>query len=248
MLMNLIKNEFTKGKRNLVILFVLAVPIGIAILLCVDFLIRYESWLLPQSIEKGLTSWQVLIKEQRILYFNDYMPMFSALILSTLFESEYRNNSWTFLLTKPIKRSDILLSKYIVASFYSVVMLILNVISLIVVGMIFKFKEHIPYKFFAIMFFVQLISSLVIMLIHLFLNIKNKNLLISIGIAAVLSIVSTNIYHNDYFIKYLNPYGFSLFSITQGENELLILLIISVLILFIVPKLITRYFNNKEIY
>lgn len=248
MLMNLIKNEFTKGKRNLVILFVLAVPIGIAILLCVDFLIRYESWLLPQSIEKGLTSWQVLIKEQRILYFNDYMPMFSALILSTLFESEYRNNSWPFLLTKPIKRRDILLSKYIVASFYSVVMLILNVISLIVVGMIFKFKEPIPYKFFAIMFFVQLISSLVIMLIHLFLNIKNKNLLVSIGIAAVLSIVSTNIYHNDYFIKYLNPYGFSLFSITQGENELLILLIISVLILFIVPKLITRYFNNKEIY
>lgn len=248
MLMNLIKNEFTKGKRNLVILFVLAVPIGIAILLCVDFLIRYESWLLPQSIEKGLTSWQVLIKEQRILYFNDYMPMFSALILSTLFESEYRNNSWTFLLTKPIKRRNILLSKYIVASFYSVVMLILNVISLIVVGMIFKFKEPIPYKFFAIMFFVQLISSLVIMLIHLFLNIRNKNLLISIGIAAVLSIVSTNIYHNDYFIKYLNPYGFSLFSITQGENELLILLIISVLILFIVPKLITRYFNNKEIY
>ncbi|MDU5111254.1 MAG: ABC transporter permease [Clostridium sp.] len=248
MLMNLIKNEFTKGKRNLVILFVLAVPIGVAILLCVDFLIRYESWLLPQSIEKGLTSWQVLIKEQRILYFNDYMPMFSALILSTLFESEYRNNSWTFLLTKPIKRRDVLLSKYIVASFYSVVMLILNVISLIVVGVIFKFKEPIPYKFFTIMFFVQLISSLVIMLIHLFLNIKNKNLLVSIGIAAVLSIVSTNIYHNDYFIKYFNPYGFSLFSITQGKNELLTLFIISVLILFIVPKSITRYFNNKEIY
>lgn len=248
MLINLIKNEFTKGKRNLVILFVLSVPIGVAILLCIDFLIRYESWLLPQSIEKGLTSWQVLIKEQRILYFNDYMPMFSALILSTLFESEYRNNSWTFLLTKPIKRRDILLSKYIVSSFYSVVMLILNVISLIVVGIIFKFKEAIPFKFFIIMFFVQLISSLVIMLIHLFFNIKNKNLLVSVGIAAVLSIVSTNIYHNDYFIKYLNPYGFSLFSITQGKNELLILFIISVLILFIVPKLITRYFNNKEIY
>lgn len=248
MLINLIKNEFTKGKRNLVILFVLAVPIGVAMLLCVDFLIRYESWLLPQSIENGLTSWQVLIKEQRILYFNDYMPIFSALILSTLFESEYRNNSWTFLLTKPVKRRDVLFSKYIVASFYSVVMLFLNVIALIVVGMIFKFKEPIPFKFFIIMFFVQLISSLVIMLIHLFFNIKNKNLLVSVGIAAVLSIVSTNIYHNDYFIKYLNPYGFSLFSITQGKNELLILFIISVLTLFIVPKLITRYFNNKEVY
>ena len=40
MLINLIKNEFTKGKRNLVILFVLAVPIGVAMLLCVDFFMK----------------------------------------------------------------------------------------------------------------------------------------------------------------------------------------------------------------
>lgn len=248
MLINLIKNEFTKGKRNLVILFILAIPLGVAFLLCVDFIIRYESWLLPQAIEKGLTSWQVLVKEQGILYFNDFMPLFSALILVTLFECEYRNNSWTFLLTQPIKRSKILISKYIVAAFYSTTMLLLNVISLVIVGLIFKFKEPIPYKFFIIMFFVQLISSLVIMIIHLFLNIKNKNLLVSLGIAAVLSIISSNIYFSDYFIKYLNPYGFSLFSITQGRNELLILFIISGLILLIGPKLIKRYFYNKEMY
>ena len=248
MLINLIKNEFTKEKRNLVILFILAIPLGVAFLLCVDFIIRYESWLLPQAMEKGLTSWQVLVKEQRILYFNDFMPLFSALILVTLFECEYRNNSWTFLLTQPIKRSKLLLSKYIVAAFYSTTMLLLNVISLIIVGLIFKFKEPIPYKFFIIMFFVQLISSLVIMIIHLFLNIKNKNLLVSLGIAAVLSIISSNIYFSDYFIKYLNPYGFSLFSITQGRNELLILFIISGLILLIGPKLIKRYFYNKEMY
>ena len=71
MLMDLIKNEFIKEKRNLVILFILAIPIGVSALLVFDFLIRYESWLLPQATLKGLTSWQVLIKEQRILYFND---------------------------------------------------------------------------------------------------------------------------------------------------------------------------------
>lgn len=248
MLINLIKNEFTKEKRNLVILFVLAIPLGVSVLLCIDFLIRYESWLLPQSIEKGLTSWQVLIKEQRILYFNDFMPMFSALILATLFESEYRNNSWTFLLTQPIKRSSILLSKYIVASFYSIIMLLLNVFSLVAVGMLFKFKEPIPWRFFIVMFGIQLISSLVIMIIHLFLNIKNKNLLVSLGIAAVLSIISSNVYYNESFIKNINPYGFSLFSITQGRNEIILVLTISIAIIFIGSALIKRYFNNKEVY
>lgn len=248
MLINLIKNEFTKGKRNLVILFVLAIPLGVSVLLCVDFLIRYESWLLPQSIEKGLTSWQVLIKEQRILYFNDFMPMFSALILGTLFESEYRNNSWAFLLIQPIKRSSILLSKYIVASFYSIIMLLLNVFSLVAVGMLFKFKEPIPWRFLIVMFGIQLISSLVIMIIHLFLNLYNKNLIISLGVAAVLSIVSSNLYFSDLFIKYVNPYGFSLFSITQGKNEVNLLLIISISVIIIGTLFIKKYFYNKEMY
>ena len=248
MLVSLIKNEFTKEKRNLVILFVLAIPLGVAVLLGMDLLIRYESWLLPKAIENGLTSWQVLIKEQRILYFNDFMPMFAALILATLFESEYKNNSWTFLLTQPIKRSNILISKYIVASFYSIVMLLLNIFSLITVGKIFKFQEPIPWKFLIVMFAIQLISSLVIMVIHLFLNIKNKNLLVSLGIAAVLSIISSNVYYNESFIRNINPYGFSLFSITQGRNEIILVLIISIVIIFIGSLLIKRYFNNKEVY
>lgn len=248
MLVSLIKNEFTKEKRNLVILFVLAIPLGVAVLLGMDLLIRYESWLLPKAIENGLTSWQVLIKEQRILYFNDFMPMFAALILATLFESEYKNNSWTFLLTQPIKRSNILISKYIVASFYSIVMLLLNIFSLISVGKIFKFQEPIPWKFLIVMFAIQLISSLVIMVIHLFLNIKNKNLLVSLGIAAVLSIISSNVYYNESFIKNINPYGFSLFSITQGRNEIILVLIISIVIIFIGSLLIKIYFNNKKVY
>lgn len=248
MLMALIKNEFTKEKRNLVILFVLAIPIAVAALLVFDFLIRYESWLLPQAMEKGLTSWQILIKEQRILYFNDNMPIFSALILATLFESEYKNNSWTFLLTQPIKRIQILNAKSIVATFYTIIMLLLNVFSLIMVGLIFKFKEPIPWRFFIVMFLVQFLSSLVIMTIHLFLNLKSKNLISSIGIAAVLSMISSNLYFNDSFVKNINPYGFSLFSITQGRNEIMTILIISGAILSIGSSIIRRYFNNKEIY
>jgi hypothetical protein len=176
------------------------------------------------------------------------MPLFASLILVTLFESEYKNNAWTFLLTKPIKRSSILNAKVIVAVFYSIIMLLLNVFSLIIVGLIFKFKEPIPWRFFIIMFCIQLISTLGIMTIHLFINLKNKNLLISIGVAAVLSALSSNIYHSETFIRNINPYGFSLFSITQGRNEITIVLIISAAILIVGSSLVRKYFENKEIY
>lgn len=248
MLIDLIKNEFYKQKRNLVILVVLAIPVAIAVLLSLDFLLRYEDWLLPQGIANGLNSWQILIKEQRILFFNDFMPAFAAIILASLFEGEYKGSSWTFLLTQPIKRTKILLAKYMVAGIYYIVMLLINIISLIAVGKLYKFKEVIPIKFFAVMFMVQLIAGLVIMVIHLFINIKNKNTLTSIGVAAVLSIISSNLYYNESFISKFNPYGFALFSIKQDKKEIIIIMIIAVIIFTIGSIGIKKYFNNKEIY
>ncbi|MDU2159064.1 MAG: ABC transporter permease, partial [Clostridium sp.] len=71
---------------------------------------------------------------------------------------------------------------------------------------------------------------------------------ISLGTAAVVSMFSSNIYYNDSFIKNINPYGFSLFSITQGNNEIALVLVISIFILLIGSLLIKAYFNNKKIY
>lgn len=248
MLLNLVKNEFYKQKRNFVILLVLAIPIAIAVLLSLDFFIRYESWLLPQGIGKGLTSWQILIKEQRILYFNDFIPIFAALILGALFEYEYKGNYWEFLLTKPIKRSKILLAKYIVAVFYYILMLFINVTSLIIVGKVYKFKEAIPVRFFVIMFFIQLIAGIVIMIIHLFINIKHKNTLISIFIAAVSSILSSSMYYRDMQVSKINPYGFSLYSIVQDRQQIFIICTIAIIVITLGSLVIRKFFNSKETY
>ena len=112
-MLGLIKNEFYKQKGNWIILLILAIPIGVSFLLGIDLLIRYRDYLLPLYSQEGLTSWQILINEQRILFFNDFMPLFAALILTVFFECEYKGNSWNFLLTKPIKREYIIFSKYI---------------------------------------------------------------------------------------------------------------------------------------
>ena len=95
---------------------------------------------------------------------------------------------------------------------------------------------------------IQLLAGIVIMTIHLFISLKNKNLMISIGIAGVLSIISSNLYYNGAAISKVNLYGLSFFSITQSKTEIITVLVSAVLIYSIGNIAITKYFNNKKIY
>lgn len=248
MIFTLVKNEFLKEKRKLLLIMTLLLPIGISVLLAFDLLIRYESFLLPNAVKKGLTSWNILIKEQRILYFNDFMPLFAAIILGQLFETEYKNNGWTLMLTKPIRRWQILLSKYITSIMTIIIMLITNIVALIVVGKIFKFPEPIPWNYFFNMAVIQLVASSAVMIIHLFFSIENKNILISFGIATVLSILSSNLYYYDNPIIYFNPYNYALFSITQKSQEIIYLSLGSAIVIVIGAFILYKYFNSKKIY
>lgn len=248
MLMTLIKNEFYKQKRSLLLLCILAVPIGIGVLLCVDLGIRYSSYLLPMAHEKGLTAWEMLLREQRILYFNDFMPLFGAIIISGLFENEYRNNGWTNCLTRPVKRSSILFSKYITAYVYMVGMLIINLVVLLIVGKLFKFPEAIDFMMFGRMILIQMVSSAAIMVIHLYMTIENKNVIVSVGTAAVLSIVSSNLYHNAEGISKFNPYGFSLYSVFKNSGVDLGIYVISSIIFLVGFTITIGYFNKKKAY
>lgn len=248
MLMTLIKNEFYKQKRSLLLLCILVIPIGIGILLCVDLGIRYSNYLLPLAQERGMTSWEMLLKEQRILYFNDYMPLFGAVIISGLFENEYRNNGWSHYLTRPVKRREILISKYVTAYIYMVIMLIINIVTLIIVGKIFKFPDAINFLMFGRMFLIQAVSSAAIMVIHLYITTENKNIMVSVITAAVLSIVSSNLYFNAPTISKFNPYGFSLYSVMKIEGVDLGIYLISSIIFLLGFPLVIKYFNCKKDY
>ncbi|MDZ5254038.1 ABC transporter permease [Clostridium sp. LIBA-8841] len=248
MIFTLVKNEFLKEKRNLLLLMMMLLPIGIAFLLVFDLSVRYESWLLPNAAGKELTSWNILIKEQRILYFNDFMPLFAAIILGQLFETEYKNNGWTLTLTKPIKMWQILFSKYITALIILIMMLVINIIALIMVGKVFNFPEAIPWDYFLNMMAIQLVASSAVMIIQLFFSIKNKNVLISFGIAALLSILSSNIYYNENPIRYFNPYNYAMFSITQERQEIIYVSGGSAIVIVIGAFIICKYFKFKKIY
>lgn len=248
MMLMLIKNEFFKQKRNLLLLVIILIPLFINLLLFVDYNIRYESYIMDIASTNNLTSWQILIKEQRILYFNELIPLLAALIIGTLMEIEYKNNSWLFLLSKPIKRFKIILSKYITGIIYVFILLCINVFSLISIGKIFKFKEPTPVKYLFIMLILQLLAGIVTMLIHMILSIKNKNVLSSFGIAALVSIISSNLFYNKFILSNFNPYSFALYTYTQSAQEQLIIYLMTIVFIIVLGSGLTIYFNKKKVY
>ena len=66
--------------------------------------------------------------------------------------------------------------------------------------------------------------------------------------AAVLSMISSNLYYNQLAINKFNPYAFSLFSINQNKKEIMIIVVMAIVIFSLGSVTIKKYFNSKKIY
>lgn len=248
MLRKLVINDIFKQKRTKLLLFVIAIPTFISLLLYIDMHIRYKSYLYPLALKEGITSWQMLVEQQRILYFNEFLPLFCAIIISALFENEYKNNGWILTLTYPVSRSKVIISKFITSLIYMIVMLITNIICLIIVGKLSGFPEAVNEMYFAKIFFIQFMASAAVMVIHLYLTIKNKNTLVSIGTAAALCIISSNLFYNESSISKFNPYSFASFVYGFIPVDLKILIIISLFLIVVGLAFTIIRFDKKECY
>lgn len=248
MLGKLIANDVFKQKRTMLAFIIIAVPIFTSLLLAVDLGIRYKDYLYPLALKKGITSWQMLLHEQRLVFFKEYLPLFGAVIISSIFDNEYKNNGWTLELTFPVSKERIILSKFIASLIFMTAMLTVNIISLILVGKLMGFPEAVEGIYFVKMFFIQLISVASVMTIHLYLTIKNKNTLISIITAGLICVVSSDLYYKGSSISKFNPYSFTSFS--DGLTDINVTLIVTAALILMIAGLAytIRYFKKKQCY
>jgi hypothetical protein len=247
-MLELLISDLTKQKRSKLLVIVIAIPIVVSMLLAVDFSIRYESYLYPLAVQKGIDSWAMLLKEQNMVFFKQYLPLFGAMIIGSIFDNEYKNNGWTLTLTYPIARKKIVISKYISSLIYMCLMLLINVAALICVGKFMKFPEAINIMYFVKMFLLQFIFTAAVMTIHLYLSLRNKNSMISIGIAAIICVVSSNMFFNGSSISKFNPYSFTSFA-DGGTPVNMGILIVMAIVLCIGGLVYTvKYLNRKESY
>lgn len=248
MLGKLIANDIFKQKRTKLLLIIIAVPILTSLMLAVDLDIRYKDYLYPLALKKGITSWQMLLHEQRLVFFKEYLPLFGAMIISSIFDNEYKNNGWTLELTFPVSKEKIIISKFITSVIFMAIMLIVNIISLILAGKFAGFPEAVEGIYFVKMFLIQFIALASVMTIHLYLTIKNRNTLISIITAGCICIVSSDLYYKGSSISKFNPYSFASFS-DELNNVNITLIVIAALILMFAGLIYTlRYFKKKQCY
>jgi hypothetical protein len=247
-MLELLISDFIKQKRSKLLLVVVAIPIVVSMLLAIDFSIRYESYLYPLALQKGIDSWAMLLKEQNMVFFKQYLPLFGAMIIGSIFDDEYKNNGWTLTLTYPIVRRKIVISKYISSLIYVCLMLLVNVIGLICVGSFMKFPEAISLMYFVNMFLLQILFTAAVMTIHLYLSLKNKNSMISIGIAGIICVVSSNMFFNGNNISKYNPYSFTSYADGGTPVNMALLIIISIALCIGGILYTVRYLNRKEIY
>lgn len=249
MVVNLVKSDIEKVKKRNLIFIAILIPLAFSGLIFLDFLIRYNSYLYPMAQQNGVSSWDVLYKEIRIVSFMQYLPMFGALVTVGLFNEEYKNNGWTLVLTYPISRAKVFVSKYITAMLIMLVFIIINNLSLMIVGFLMKFPEPLNITFFIKVSIFEFIGLSTVVIIHTWISSFKKFNVISMAIAFGGSLLGKMLFWGENrsickFIPYCFP-SFADLSTLNNSNFILIEASILTIVLFI---LFTYEFSKRKNY
>ena len=78
-LLDLIKTDILKEKRSPLWIMILIIPLGTTAAMFLDMHVRYD-YLYKKSLEKGITMWQMLIRENHgVLNWAGFLPLFVAI-------------------------------------------------------------------------------------------------------------------------------------------------------------------------
>lgn len=247
MLFRILKCEQMKIKKTWILLISIIIPVAINILLTIDLQYRYTGFLLIHQEEMKLSCWQLIFKEQRVLYFSAILPLIVALTLNHIFSVESKNNGWSMILSQPIKKSKILISKYIISCKYIIILLLVNMITIAISGIITGVSDPLDISLFIRCFLILCSSSMAIAVIQMILLIVFSEKWVSISAAFILGVFSQDTYLNNFFSK-LNPYSFADYSFMANWNKTLSMLFISVLFIILGLSISILIFNRKNFY
>ncbi|MFD2043813.1 ABC transporter permease [Ornithinibacillus salinisoli] len=203
--------EIYKQKKGWIWLFLFVIPAGTTLAMFLDFSIRYDYLL--DTAEPGYTSWDLLLLENhRILGWGIFLPMFIGIIYAIIYHVEESQNNWKQILSLPVRRGEVYFSKFLAGLFYSVLLILLNMLGLVLVGNIMGFPEQVDWGSYGIYVGKQMLMILAVASLHNWLSsfFKNKIISIVIGFAGV--IFSTTLIFQFPDVAELYPYAFTFFT------------------------------------
>lgn len=181
--LELLKTDLIKEKRSAIWLLIFVIPLGTTAAMIFDMCIRYKSWLYPICEKSGINSWEMLLKENDgPLCWTIFLPLFIAIIAAIIHQTEFKQNSWKNILSLPITKSSVYMSKLICILIFSFLLIGLNSLGLILVGKITGFPEPLQHSLFIKHVIYQFIGIFGVAAIHNFLSAYFKNGVIPVAI------------------------------------------------------------------
>ncbi|SFI69846.1 MULTISPECIES: ABC transporter permease [unclassified Bacillus (in: firmicutes)] len=215
----LVRTDVIKQKRGLLWLIIFIIPLGTTVAMFLDMYLRYEDFLYHSIKKQGVTSWEMLLIENHaLLQWGKFLPIFVAVIGVVVYQIEFKQSSWTTLLSLPVTKSSVFISKFITIMIFSALLICLNTIGLIVVGIIIGFPEAVDIGLYSKYVINQCIAILGVAALHNWLSSYLRNMVIPVAIGFIGMILSSIIFSQipakAKFFPYLYPY------LIAGQKEI----------------------------
>jgi hypothetical protein len=153
-----------------------------------DMYLRYHDYLQDIALKKGITSWYMLLVENHgVLNWGMFLSVFVALISAVVYQTEYQQNSWKSLLSLPVSKNSVYLSKWMAVILFSYILIALNCLGLFAVGKLIGFPEPFDLDLYSRYVLYQYAGILGVASIHNWLSSRFKNILmpIAVGVAGL---------------------------------------------------------------
>lgn len=236
--------ELLKLKHSKILNIVMFVPLFFVILGFSNFL-RYRELF----TEKGQNVWQQIYTQSSMFYGLFLIALFITIIMAILVRIENSEDNFKRILTLPVKRSDIYISKLTVGCGIVFLNLVIFMILTIVAGVITAPSSVSMPMNLIYSPMLCFIASLPVIAIQYYLSMKFSNIAIPLGVGVVFSLPSILINNTKYWILF--PWTYPGRALLNGANmsfDFSSSMYIMAIIVFMAFVLIGMYeFNNKDI-
>ncbi|MCT4619586.1 MAG: ABC transporter permease [Marinisporobacter sp.] len=249
MIRKLIKVEFHKYKKTPIYLIICMIPLFMFSLIFIDFHLR-KDLIISNSLKFFHISqgWKILFLENFMI--NGWfiiLPSIVIIIVCLSNHIENANNTWKLILSRPIKKTNLFLSKLITNIIFATSIIFFNFVFVFIVGIHYNMLHDINLFMVSIYIFVEILAVIAIISFQELLHLLSKNELAPVVIGITASFGSIFLGQSK-ILGSIIPYCFILnLSPTCNSNTLIQSSIISFVYIVFSIFLGIIIFNRKDV-
>lgn len=207
---NLLKTEFLKTKRSLVLWSTILLPLAICGFVSIGFYIKSDRVIkYPPELQ-----WIHLIGSINSIMGIILLPMFIVFLSYAINNIEHEADSWKSLFSLPISRWNIYISKYIFVLFLSAICLFAFPLFILIFGNFLVFLEpKLQFDEYSVVYiifktyFKLFLSSIGILTVQFFFSVQWNNFIKSMGLGLAGTIVGLICVQTRWEYAWLIPYS-----------------------------------------